>query len=239
MSSFKPSGSPKLHTLAVLVPVKRLDNAKSRLAGLLSPQEREHLAAHMLGSVLEALAVPEAIPAAVRRVLVTNHAPAAERARALGFEVLHETQQVSESASVDAASAALEANGITGVLRVPLDLPLLTPRAVADLWAEVRALPPGLGALLAPSREGTGTNALYRSPPTLFASRFGPGSLALHQDGARRAGVEARICVHPAFALDIDDPADIAALLAENAPSPALAYLRELGALERLRKLAV
>ena len=35
------------------------------------------------------------------------------------------------------------------------------------------------------SLEGTGTNALLRTPPDLFPSRFGPNSLALHRaDGA-------------------------------------------------------
>jgi 2-phospho-L-lactate guanylyltransferase len=238
--------------VAILVPVKDLARAKSRLAPLLSLPERRELAWRMLETVLRALAAAaEAFAAppfpatprlALRRVVVTSYAPAMELARALGFAVLEEARQVSESESVDAASATLAREGVTGVLRVPLDLPLLgaahvTPllQAIAEGAAAAQPL-----ALLVPSRDRRGTNALYRSPPTLFPSRFGPDSLALHEQAARAAAPPGRVQVLPldGFALDVDDPGDVAALLDARVPSgtscPALDYLRALGVGERV-----
>jgi 2-phospho-L-lactate guanylyltransferase len=63
-----------------------------------------------------------------------------------------------------------------------------------------------------PSRDGTGTNALLRSPPTLFPSHFGPNSFALHSDEAERSRARVRIIRNPRIALDIDEPDDLVAL---------------------------
>lgn len=222
--------------IALLVPVKDLRQAKSRLSPLLSLAERRELAWRMLEGVLVQLAGADP---ALRRVMVTSYVPAMELARRLGFAVLEERQQVSESASVDAASAELAGNGVRGVLRVPLDLPLLATEHLQPLLAAAQA---GAAAVLVPSRDRTGTNALYRAPPTLFASRFGPDSLALHEHAARAAAPAGhdtvRVLDVEGFALDVDDPDDVAALVRTGTPCPALDYLRALDVAARLARMA-
>jgi 2-phospho-L-lactate guanylyltransferase len=223
-------------TLAVLVPVKDLSRAKTRLARLLDEAERAELAGLLLTGVLEAIArVPEAAAGEpLRRAVVTAHAPSAELARRHGFEVLPEPRPVSESDAVDRASALLERDGVRGVLRIPLDLPLIESADVERLVALARQ---GAAALLVPSLSGSGTNALYRAPPTLFPSRFGPGSLALHREEARRRGVTAQVVPLDSLALDIDDPADIRVWLQRGRPGRALDYLKSRGVEARLAQL--
>lgn len=215
-------------TTALLVPVKDLTRAKSRLAPLLSEAERRHLAEVMLEGTLRAVC---AVPGDYRRVVVTNYAPAVALAETLGMDVLRETEQHSESHSVDAASAALQQEGVQGVLRVPLDLPLVQ---AADLVAVLAAAVQGARAVLVPSLSGTGTNALYRSPPTLFPSHFGQGSLALHEAEARRATGAVAILRRDGLALDIDDPADVRELMGRGVTCAAVEYLRGIGIRERL-----
>jgi 2-phospho-L-lactate guanylyltransferase len=218
--------------VALLVPVKDLTRAKSRLAPLLSLAERRELAWRMLRGVLAALAAARHDGP---RALVTSYAPAAALAREHGFMVIDEERQESESASVDAASAHLERAGVRGVLRIPLDLPHL---GADDLAPVLRAAAEGCSAVLVPSRDGTGTNALYRAPPTLFPSRFGPDSLGLHQRAAQAAGASVRVLPVPGFALDIDDPADVAELVRRGTPGAALDYLHSLDIATRLKRMA-
>ena len=145
-----------------------------------------------------------------RVYLVSSFAPAIAHAQGLGWEVLKEATQAGESASIDWASAVLAERGVGAVLRLPADLPLVRAADLDALLAiEVRSP----AAILVPSREGTGTNAILRTPPTLFPSRFGPNSLALHREEAARAGIECLIVNNERIALDIDDPADLQALL--------------------------
>jgi 2-phospho-L-lactate guanylyltransferase len=192
---------------ALLLPVKRIENAKQRLAPFLAPAERQALMAAMTADLFAAAAAATA----PERVFVVTADPAATAtAERNGWTVLHETVQTSESASVDDASRRCEALGVTALLRLPLDLPLVTG---ADIDAVFATRLPPRGVLMVPSRDGTGTNAILRAPPTLFASQFGSGSYAKHQAAAASAGVPVVELRNPRIEMDVDDAEDLRALL--------------------------
>jgi len=213
---------------ALLIPVKDPTNAKSRLSDLLSADERRQLAWAMFEDVIQAV-VNAREPDRV--VLVSSFAPAIERARNLNWEVLIEESQISESASVDWASRILSERGFDTVMRLPADLPLVRASDVDELLSIDLDSP---GALLVPSREGTGTNAIIRTPPALFPSRFGPNSLALHKEEAERVGVECRVVNNERIALDIDETSDVERLLECGRGSASIDLLLEIGIIERL-----
>jgi 2-phospho-L-lactate guanylyltransferase len=191
---------------ALLLPIKDLRHAKQRLAGFLSPEERFQLAQAMLADALRAV---RNVRKADRVFVVTNYAPAMRAAEENGWELLLEDQQISESVSVDAASRECERRGITAVLRIPLDVPLVQARDIDDLLAIECAAP---AVIIVPSRDGTGTNAILRTPPTLFRSHFGCGSFAKHCDEAQRAGAQVVMRKNTRLEMDVDDEADLRAL---------------------------
>lgn len=214
---------------AVLVPVKDLRNAKQRLASVLTPLERLELAEAMLRDTVRAL---RGATLAQGIFVVTSYPPAAELARRLGWSLVPESQQVSESVSVDAASAICEREGVTALLRLPLDLPLVQSADVDELLAGETALP---ATLIVPSRDGTGTNALLRRPPTLFASQFGPGSFARHCAAAWAAGGAPEIRRNPRLEMDVDDESDLRALLEHDLSATETGlWLREKGVASRI-----
>lgn len=214
---------------ALLIPIKDPTHAKTRLAELLSEEERRQLAWAMFEDVSNAVVTARKPD---RVVLVTSFTPAIERARELGWEVLVEESQISETASVDWASRILSERGFKTVMRLPADLPLVRAEDIDELLSIELDSP---GALLVPSREGTGTNALIRTPPTLFPSRFGPNSLALHKQEAARVGVKCVIVNNARIALDIDESADVEMLLEEGADTQAFAALNKMNAFARLQ----
>ena len=168
-------------------------------------------------------------------VIVTSYARAAERAREFEWEVLIEDSQNSESASVDWASGVLAERGIDTVMRLPADLPLVRAEDIDALLSIGLDSP---GAVLVPSREGTGTNAIIRTPPAVFASRFGPNSLALHRQEAAKVGVECIVVENGRIALDIDEPADVELLLETGGDTETFDVLVEMGMVERLKILS-
>ena len=217
---------------ALLIPVKDPQNSKTRLSSLLSLEERRRLAWRMFEDVSRVVCDSRQ---ADRIVLATSFAPAIERARALGWEVLIEQSQVSESASVDWASRILAEQSIDTVMRLPADLPLVQAEDI-DAVLSIDLKSPG--ALLVPSREGTGTNAMIRTPPNLFPSRFGPNSFALHKAEAARVGVECMIVNNTRIALDIDAPADVELLLESGSGTATFDALIEMGVPERLNTMS-
>jgi 2-phospho-L-lactate guanylyltransferase len=191
----------------ILIPVKDLTRAKQRLASLMPQEARTRLAWAMLENTFAAAARARN---ADRVAVVTLYPPAIALAQAHGMDVILETEQISESASVDFGSREARRRGATAVLRLPIDLPLIQTgdiETLLDCEADV---------VIVPSRDGTGTNALLRRPPDLFPSHFGPGSLRKHLDEAARLQVNCRLVHLERIALDIDDPADVEVFLAQG-----------------------
>jgi 2-phospho-L-lactate/phosphoenolpyruvate guanylyltransferase len=195
---------------ALLLPVKDLTHAKKRLIGTLSPEERFGIAQAMLSDTVRAV---RGLRNTNKIFVITNYPPAFALARENGWEVLQESEQVSESASVDAASRICAQRGIQGLLRIPLDLPLIQSCDIDDLLA-VESSEPSL--IIVPSRDGTGTNAILRTPPDLFPSQFGNGSFAKHLASANSAGAHIIVRRNPRLELDVDDESDLRALLQHN-----------------------
>lgn len=212
----------------LLIPVKAPTGSKTRLSDLLSAGERKQLAWVMFEDVVRAVThtrEPDLI------VLVSSFSQAVDRARTLGWDVIFEHSQVSESASIDWASQILRERGFDTVMRLPADLPLVRSEDIDDILSMKIDTP---GALLVPSRDGTGTNAIVRTPPALFASRFGPNSLSLHKQEAARAGASCVVVNNERIALDIDEPADVEVLLERGRGTETYSTLVELDIFDRL-----
>ena len=192
---------------ALLLPVKDLRNAKKRLAGVLTPEERFGLAQAMLADTIRTV---QSVRGAEKIFVVTNYQPALDVAQENGWEILREDRQISESHAVDFASRVCEERGVNGLLRVPLDVPLAQAGDIDELLTMECGIP---ALVIVPSRDGTGTNAILRTPPALFPSHFGEGSLAKHISEAKRAGARLFIRRNPRLEMDIDDESDLRALL--------------------------
>ena len=199
-----------------LLPVKIRTQAKQRLAGHLTPSEREALARVMYEEVLEKLLAASGID---RIVVVTADASAARHARRSGVRVFREQDQQSHSHSADRAARRAMELGARTVVLLPIDVPLVTSGEIESL---ARAARPGV--VIVPSADGTGTNALVRTPPDVIESRFGKDSFRAHLEQARAKGVAADVMRPPGIVFDIDTPEDVAELLV-RAPDSRIAGL--------------
>jgi 2-phospho-L-lactate guanylyltransferase len=104
-------------------------------------------------------------------------------------------------------AAALQelAGGATALLTISADLPLLQPRDVQALFARLAHVP----VVLAPSHDGSGTNALLLRPPLALPYLFGPNSLQRYLEAAAEKRLEHALYQSVGTALDIDTPADL------------------------------
>ena len=189
-----------MRTLAVL-PVKSFGLAKQRLGEAVGAADRRALARAMAGDVLEALGRVHGLEGVI---VVSAEFSGAEGA---GIEVVHDPDEVGQSAAALRGIRAAVKRGAERVLLVPGDCPALEPSEVSELLAE-----PGAGVVIVPDRHGAGTNALLISPPDAVEPAFGPGSFARHAALAHATGARVRIGRLPSLGLDVDTPGDLAAL---------------------------
>ena len=192
---------------AVVLPVKRLDDAKQRLSPYLTAPERRALMAAMLEDVLDAL---ERVKMPHDLLVVTGDAGAAHTARRQGARVVPDPGDAGHSAAAALGIRAALDRGAGRVLLIPGDCPLLAPSDLERLLGLPAA--PGGRAVIVADRDGTGTNALLLEPPEVMAPAFGAGSHARHLAAAEAAGVPVRSERLASLLLDIDTPDDLHAL---------------------------
>ena len=191
------------------VPVKDLVNAKQRLVPLLAADERRALAAAMLEDVLAALASSRIDAVWV----VTRDEAVSAIAHRSGARVVSEAENRGHTAAVAAAQARAGAEGVGVFATIPGDVPCVSAREVDALVAAADASP---AVVFAASRSGLGTNGVALAPPDALALRFGEPSFDNHVAAARARGLTPRLLELPGLALDVDDPDDLVALLAEG-----------------------
>jgi 2-phospho-L-lactate guanylyltransferase len=191
-------------TLAIL-PIKTLDEAKTRLAEELDPRPRRALVEAMFSDVLVALRRAKLVD----QVLVVSQDHNAQRiAGGYGAMVADDEDSGHNDAAGRGIARAIEL-GIERVLLVPGDTPLLDPVELDALIAR-QVEPPFV--LIVPDRHGTGTNALLLQPPGAMKPSFGPGSHDRHHRHAAAAGITAETVEVRSLALDLDTPEDLQAV---------------------------
>jgi 2-phospho-L-lactate guanylyltransferase len=200
--------------IAALLPVKSFRNAKQRLSPVLDGAEREMLAEAMFRDVVSQVLNARGLD---RTCVVTGNDRVDAIATRLGAQVIRESAERGETGAVDFARIELTRSGCEAILIVPGDLPLLRAEDVEELLGH---LPAGAGppfALLVPSHDRLGTNALLLAPPDVIKLRFGYDSFTYHSSQVAVRGLPLRFVENERIALDIDEPKDLERFLATAA----------------------
>lgn len=200
-------------TATAVLPVKRFNAAKQRLAAGLGGEQRRTLAAAMVADVLEAIGEARTIE---RTIVVSADPIARELASEASAEVVPDPDDGGHVGAALAGIARAEAAGATCVVLLAGDCPLLEPRELDRL---LTGLPERYVGIV-PDRHGTGTNALALSPPDAIVPAFGEGSCARHVALARGAGLPFGVEELSSLGLDLDTPADVIALTRELEARP-------------------
>ena len=206
------------------VPVRRLEDAKTRLAPILSPAERADLMLAMFLDVIDAAAVQPGWETCV----ISSDATVLDAAREAGAEAVAETGSTLLGAVRQVESVALD-RGAPRLAILLADLPWITPGALTD------ALAASAPVVAVRAASDGGTNLLVRTPPDAIRARFGRDSFQKHLWAARRARVEAAAAESEELAFDLDDPNDVDRLLASGRECRALAACRKMDLARRLR----
>lgn len=184
-----------------VVPVKPLQDGKSRLSPILDCEQRARLNAFLMRRTFDVLA---AFPGASRSIVISADSVVAAEAKGRGMCFLNDEDCELNAALARATRTAAE-KGAETVIVLPVDLPLATS---ADLKRVASIGGPSKRCVVVSDRHRTGTNLLCVSPPCADLYRFGPGSFDRHRAVAAGLGYHTVAIDDQALALDIDEPAD-------------------------------
>lgn len=190
-------------TLWAIVPVKPMRLGKSRLANVLSAEDRAQLNRQLLVRTVDTL---KSIPDIEHVLVVSRDQAALALARDHGARTVQEDGAPLLNVALTRATFVARAYNTHGVLVLPADLPLIT---VADIRAMMDCAYDPPVVVVAPDRRQNGTNALLISPLGLIKYEFGPRSFERHCELAAKAGARLEICNLPSLAFDVDWPEDL------------------------------
>ena len=180
----------------LVVPVKRLALAKSRLSSYGDAARQDLALAFALDVVAAALGTR-----CIREVVVVTDDPrAADAVRRAGAQVVADTPDAGLNPALEHGATRLTPG--LGTATLSADLPAVR---ATDLEAALAAVPQdGRGFVV--DTAGTGTTLLAAAPGLPLAAAYGPGSRRVHQvSGAvELPGAEG-------LRLDVDTPEDLAA----------------------------
>lgn len=185
--------TPSAPPVAVLIPIKRFDDAKLRLAPALDAADRAALARTMAECVLRAAAP---LPITV----VCDDPGVAEWAEAAGVQVLW-TAELGLNGAVGKGVAHLATEGFGRVVVAHADLLFATPGSLCELPQE--------GVVLVPDRHDDGTNVASVPADAGFPWSYGPGSFGRHRRAAIDLGLGPTIVRDRDLGWDVDTPADL------------------------------
>lgn len=211
-----------------IVPCKKLEFAKRRLAPVLSVGERHCLVSAMLSDVLDVLMNISALSGVA---VISSDPDIAELAHSFGVRRCMKDNDAGLSAALTLASDLLSKDGAKGILAVPGDLPLLSQRDVMRALEAISASP---AVALAPDRYNQGTNLLAMSPLGAIPYLFGGLSFQAHIAAARAGGIEPIDIQTESLGLDIDTAEDLLIFAREFSPTRTFSYLTETGIRDRL-----
>jgi 2-phospho-L-lactate/phosphoenolpyruvate guanylyltransferase len=196
------AGAGDTGDIALIIAVKRLAAAKTRLAPVFSARTREHV---VLAMLIDTLTAARRVRSLGSITVITPDEAAAAAATDLGANVVADPTPDGHRDPLNNAIATAEqavAGSFANFIALQGDLPALQTQELSEAIAAARQYRRSFVA----DRLATGTAALFAFGGPLDP-QFGPDSSARH----RRSGAIELTGAWPGLRCDVDTPADLAA----------------------------
>lgn len=206
-----------------IVPVKRLENGKSRLATFLSSTERIKLCELLLKDTLSTLKKTSRISEVI---VVSSDVQAEKIAKRYDAKFLKEDKDSGVNEAVAFADGYCSEARATATLVIPQDLPLLLPEDIDRICESAEGYEKCL--VICPSLRYDGSNALLRKPSLLLQTHYENNSYQTHLKLARDIGANVNVILSRRIMTDLDTVEDVQNLIKESSIHKAVMYLRSM-----------
>jgi 2-phospho-L-lactate/phosphoenolpyruvate guanylyltransferase len=206
-----------------IVPVKRFENAKTRLSSMLDTEDRIRLSSLMLEDTLQILSVA---PPLTQVIIVSADKRADEIATKHGAKFLHEDKENGVNSAVALADGyCIEKEAADATIVIPYDLPLLDSIVISK--ACELAEKESTCIVICPSIRYDGTNMLLKKPPSVIGTFYETDSYNMHVRTAIKLGIPVKPLLSKSLMYDIDTPEDALQLIKEeNVAAKSLEFIK-------------
>ncbi len=194
-----------------IVPIKRFENAKTRLSSILDTADRIRLSLLMLEDTLQILSVAHLL---TQVITVSADKRVEEIAVKYGANFLLEEKESGVNSAVALADSYCMKEAADATMVIPHDLPLLDSTDISKACElaenESRCI------VICPSLRYDGTNMLLRKPPSIIDTFYDADSYNMHVKAAIKLGIPVKRLFSKALMHDIDTPEDALEIIKEE-----------------------
>ena len=194
-----------------IVPIKKFENAKTRLSSVLGTDDRIHLSLLMLQDTLQTLSVVQSL---TQVITVSADKRVEEIALKYGATFLLEEKERGVNSAIALADNYCIKEAADATMVIPHDLPLLDPIDISKACKlaenESRCI------VICPSFRYDGTNILLRKPPFIIATFYDADSYNAHIKAATQLGIPVKRLFSKGLMHDIDTPEDASEIIKEQ-----------------------
>ncbi len=194
-----------------IVPIKRFENAKTRLSSILDTDDRIRLSLLMLKDTLQILS---AVHSLSQVITVSADKRVGEIAVKYGANFLLEEKERGVNSAVALADSYCMKKAADATMVIPHDLPLLDSTDISK--ACELAENESSCIVICPSFRYDGTNMLLRKPPSIIATFYDADSYNMHVKAAIRLGIPVKRLLSKGLMHDIDTPEDALEIMKEE-----------------------
>jgi 2-phospho-L-lactate/phosphoenolpyruvate guanylyltransferase len=191
-----------------IVPVKNFESGKSRLASLLTVEERIRLSELFLDCTLNTLTNTSVIS---NVVVVSSDKRAEAIAKIYDAKFLQEKKDQGVNAAVALADVYISEYDVDATIVIPQDLPLLLAEDIEHMCTSAQEHEKCL--VICPSLRFDGSNALLRRPPLLITTNYDNDSYNIHIKKAKASNATVKIIKTKRIMTDIDTVEDVINLI--------------------------
>jgi len=192
---------------SAIVPVKTFSTAKKRLC--IQQSHKEKICNLMLQEVLDTISKSKLID---KIILVSKDETALKLGKTFGaVEIFDDESGVNNA--IHSADQYISDKEFDCSIIFPQDIPIMKSVDIDNLLGFVKY---GSSAIIVPSRQFNGTNALVRCPANLMDTRYDMGSYTFQIDAALTKTKNVSVALIRRIMLDIDDELDLAFMLKQN-----------------------
>jgi 2-phospho-L-lactate guanylyltransferase len=192
-------------TIWAVIPVKPLEESKTRLAHLLAANQRADLMRCFLQNALLTL---NYVPAVGRILVISSDSEVLTLARQYGAMTMAEAQPQGLNKAVTRAAGYAAGQKAAALLILPADLPFMQTADIERMLAVLNEERNGPILAICTDDRQDGTNALLLAPPAPFTFHYGLGSFRQHLQEAARQGYTPHLIAAPGLQFDLDTEAD-------------------------------
>jgi len=196
----------KLSKTAIIIPIKKFDNSKTRLSSFLNIEERKKLTELLILDTLEKISKLKE-----SQIIIVSSERIKLNDKYNDIVIINENNNNGINNAIELANKYIENNEFSESIIIPIDLPLLSTKDLENIIKISRRFEKGI--CIVPSRRFDGTNILLRKPNLIIDTFYDNNSFYNHIKKTTEKKKVVKIFNYENLMIDLDTIEDVLTII--------------------------